>query len=206
VTPDLQEKIALYVLELLEPLEAQEVERACAADPDAAAELASCREAAGDLLAAPNPVVPDAAVLARLVASTGGGRFERFAARMATLYDVTVDRARELLGLMERPQSWIPAMPGLGIVHFEGGPAALHSDNGFIRLEPGATFPWHSHRGHEVVIVLSGALQDHNGRIQTAGEEWEMDTDSTHALTAVGDEPCIYAATVIGGMVIKPRP
>src|SRR5438552_12193516 len=63
------------------------------------------------------------AVKTRLMASVGEGRFERFSARMSKLYDVSVERARELLGLADRPASWEAAMPGIGLVHFDGGPA-----------------------------------------------------------------------------------
>jgi anti-sigma factor ChrR (cupin superfamily) len=206
IAADLRELMALYVLELLEPADAQHVERACAADPAAAAELASYRATANELLGAPVPSVPSPAVHARLIASIGGGRFERFTARIAKMYDVSVDRARELLGLMERPASWVPALPGLRVIHFEGGPAALHADNGFLQLEPGTAFPWHSHRGRELVIVLSGALRDHNGRVQAAGDEYVMEPGSAHDFVAIGDEPCIYAACVIDGLEIKPRP
>ena len=35
--------------------------------------------------------------------------------------DVTVDKARELLGLVERAASWENPLPGIGLVHFAGG-------------------------------------------------------------------------------------
>jgi putative transcriptional regulator len=206
VTAELRELLALYVLAALEPAEAQQVERAAAADPEVAAELAAYRQTADELVASPSPVAPSPEVHARLMASVGGGRFERFASRLASMYDVTVDRARELLGLIERPASWQVGVPGMALVHFAGGPAAAHADNGFVRLDPGATFPWHAHRGKEIVIVLAGALRDHNGREQHAGDVFEMDADSAHEVVGIGDEPCIYAASVMGGLDIQPKP
>ena len=52
---------------------------------------------------------------------------------MASLFDVTVDRARELLGLIERPASWENPVPGIRLVHFDGGPAYAAADCGFVR-------------------------------------------------------------------------
>ena len=206
MTPELRELMALYVLDLLEPAEAEIVERACARDAAAAAELASYRATADQLLVAPAPSVPAPDVQARLMASIGSGRYERYSGQLARMYDVTVDRARELLGLIERPASWIPAMPWLGVIHFAGGPAVLHADNGFLRLQPGMEFPWHGHKGREVVLVLSGALRDHTGRVQRAGEEYVMEPGTEHGFSAIGDEPVLYAASVQAGLDIKPRP
>ena len=81
------------------------------------------------------------------MASVGAGPLERFAARFAALFDVTVDRAREILGLIERAASWETPAPGVGLVHFDGGPACAAADCGFVRLAPGTAFPFHTARG-----------------------------------------------------------
>lgn len=83
------------------------------------------------------------------MASVGAGRFEAFAQRFADLVDVGIARAREILGLIERPATWEHPLPGVHLVHFNGGPACAAADCGFVRLAPGGTFPWHAHRGEK---------------------------------------------------------
>jgi putative transcriptional regulator len=203
MTSDVRELLPLYALGILEPDEVKAVERAIATDPSLQTELAAYRDAAAEIV---TPLAPSPDVRTRLLASAGGGRFEKFAARLATLYDVTVDRARELLGLMERPASWDAAMPGIGLVHFDGGAAYAAADCGFIRLAPGMTFPLHTHRGEEVSLILTGQLLDHEGRILKAGEELIQAEGTTHHITATGDVECIFAARAMNGIEIAGAP
>ena len=202
---DIHELLPLYALGILEPDEAKLIERAIASDPALATELVSYQDAAGQLgsLTAQAPS-PD--VKARLLASVGGGRFEKLATKMSSLFDVSVDRAREFLGLIERSASWEAAMPGIGLVHFDGGPAYTAADCGFIRLAPGATFPLHTHRGEEVSLILAGSLRDHEGRILTVGDELVQAHGSTHHITAIGDVECIFAARAMNGIEIAGAP
>ena len=151
MTPDIRELLPLYALGILDPAEATVVERAVAADAKLAAELASY-QASADLLVV--PIAPALDVKARLLASTGGGRFEKFSARISSLYDVTVEKAREILALIERPASWNQEAGGISLVHFNGGAQYAAADCGFIRLEPGAVFPPHKHLGEEASMVL----------------------------------------------------
>jgi anti-sigma factor RsiW len=200
---DLRELLPLYALGILEPDEAERVERAVAGDPELARELTSYRDATSDLIV---PVAPAPEVKARLLASVGAGRFERFADRMAQLFDVTVDRARELLGLIERPASWEPGIPGISLVHFDGGPAYAAADCGYIRLAPGAVFPLHGHRGEEVSLILAGQLRDSTGRVLSPGDELVQAEGTSHDLTCLGDTDCIFAARAMNGIEIGGAP
>lgn len=191
---DIRELIPLYALGALDTEEATAVERAIEADPALAAELDS-------YLALTPAVAPGADVKARLLASVGGGRFDAFSGRMSKLLDVTVDRARELLGLIERKASWENPVPGVHLIHFDGGPAYATADCGFVRIEPGCTFPWHMHRGEEVSVVLLGTLRDSGGKVWQAGDEIVHAQGSEHDLTA-GDEGAMYVARVIDGIEI----
>lgn len=201
---DIRELLPLYALGALDPSEADVVERAIAADPALADELAAYQHSASQLA---TPVTPPPAIKARLLASIGAGPFEQFSGKLASLFDVTVDRARELLGLIERPASWEPAMPGLDLVHFDGGPAYAHADCGFVRLTPGTAFPLHTHMGEEVSLILAGQLRDRaTGTIYRAGDELAKPQDSDHDVINDGDEDCIYAARVGNGIAINGAP
>ncbi|MDB4962411.1 MAG: hypothetical protein JWP01_2410 [Myxococcales bacterium] len=201
---DVRDLLPLYALGVLEADEVTQVDRAIAADPGLAAELASYQEGASALVA---PISPAPEVEARLLASIGGGRFERFSTRVAALYDVTLDRARELLGLIERSASWGPAAPGVGLVHFEAGPAYAVADCGFVRLEPGAAFPFHRHMGEEVSLILAGRLRDRvSGRVYAPGDEVIEAGGVDHDVICEGDEACLYAARVVNGIEIAGSP
>ena len=193
---DVRELLPLYALGELSADEAAAVERAIEADANLAAELESYL----DLVA----VTPSADVKTRLLASAGGGRFERFAGRMASLLDVTIDRARELLGLVERPSSWETPVPGVELIHFDGGPAYAAADCGFVRIAPGCKFPWHTHRGEEVSVILSGVMRDHDGKLLRAGDELVHPSGTQHELTAEGDDPVIYVARAMNGIEVGP--
>ena len=200
---DVRELLPLHALGVLDDAEAAQVERAVAADPALAAELAAYRDAAS-LIAA--PVAPPPDVKARLLASVGGGRFERFSARFSQLFDVTIEKARELLGLTERAASWENPVPGIGLVHFAGGPACATADCGFIRIDPGCTFPWHTHRGEEVSIILSGTLRDRSGKLLRAGDELVQAAGTQHDISCEGDEPVIFAARAFDGIDVRQQP
>jgi putative transcriptional regulator len=199
VSADIRELIPLYALGALEADEAAAVERAVEADPALAAELDS-------YLGLVPAVAPSADVKARLLASIGGSSFEKFSSRMAKLLDVSVDGARELLGLLERKASWEQnAAPGIHLVHFAGGPAYAAADCGFVRIEPGCTFPWHTHRGEEVSLLLEGTLRDNQGKVWHAGDEIISAEGSGHDLTA-GDEGALYVSRAMNGIEVPGYP
>lgn len=104
---DLAELLPLYALGAVDDDEAAAVLRAVAADPALAAELDALLAASAELADAAPGVAPSPAVRARLLASVES-RFDRFVARMAELFDVGVERARELLGLIDRGDAWEP--------------------------------------------------------------------------------------------------
>lgn len=206
MTGDVRELLPLYALGILDADEAGAVERAVAGDAQLATELASYLQTAHAIGSAIQPVAPSPEVKERLMASVGGGKFEAFAARMARMYDVTIERGRELLGLIERAASWIPqVVPGLDFVDFEGGPATAGADCGFVRLAPGAVFPPHTHLGEEMTTVLSGRIHDPVNDVTLGpGDDYVRTEGSTHYLVCIGNEPCIYATRAIQGISLGP--
>jgi hypothetical protein len=204
MTADVRELLPLYALGILEADEARIVEHALETDAALAGALAEYQQTTDALGAAIQPVTPSLHVKERLMAAVGGGRFESYSARMARLFDVTVDRARELLALIERPGSWIPqVVPGISLVHFDGGPAAAAADCGFVRLTPGTMFPPHTHLGEEAVTVLSGKIEDvTNHVICVAGDDYVQAEGTSHYLVCVGTEDCIFASRAINGIAV----
>ena len=206
MSADIAELLPLYALDLLEGDEAKSVERAVAADPKLAAELASYRDATHELAAAGPVVAVPADIERRLMASIGGGAFERFADRVGKIFDVTVDRARELLGLVEHRAAWETPIPRIGLIHFDGGPACATADCGFVRISPGGTFPWHTHRGEELSIIVAGTLCDVDGKLYGPGDELVRPAGSQHELTVSGDEDVIFVARAFDGIELGARP
>lgn len=194
MTVNIRELLPLYALGALDADEAAAVEKAIADDPSLATELDAYFDVAPT-------ATPGADVEARLMASAGGGAYEAFAARVSALMDVTIDRARELLGLIERKASWEHPIPGIHLVHFQSGPAYGAADCGFVRIEPGCTFPWHTHRGEEVSMVLQGSMRDRDGKVVSAGDELVQSQGTEHDLVA-GPEGVLYVARAMNGIEI----
>jgi quercetin dioxygenase-like cupin family protein len=198
MTRDIRELLPLYAIGALSSDEAAAVEHAVSADRALATELDS-------YLGLIPPVTPSPDVKARLLASAGGGRFERFVERMASLFDVSIDRARELLALVERAASWEHPLPGVSLIHFKGGPACANADCGFVRIAAGCKFPWHTHRGEEVNLILVGTAHDAAGNVFRAGDEIVEQRGSAHDLTA-GDEDVYYVARATDGIEVSGLP
>jgi quercetin dioxygenase-like cupin family protein len=201
-TAELHELLPLHALDLLEGDEAVAVERAVAADPQLAKELAALRDASHAIA---EPVAPPADIERRLMASVGAGRFEKLAARFAEIVDLAIDPVRELLGRLER--AWpAPEAPGVSLIHFDGGPKCATADCGIVRVEVGGTFPWHMHLGDEHALVLSGRLRDHEGREFGPGDEYVAQQGTSHGLETIGDEPVIFVARAFNGIQVGRRP
>jgi anti-sigma factor ChrR (cupin superfamily) len=206
---DLADLLALHALGLLDADEAAEVERRLAAEPALADELAALRRTAALLVVAPLPVMPPAAVQARLLASIAAdeaGPLTRFAARFARLFDVPVGRGRELLTWVASPTRWEAFGPGIEVIHFAAGPACAGADTGFVRIAAGARFPWHRHRGEEVSLIVAGRCRDHTGAILVPGDELWLPVDAAHEIFADGDQPLVFAVRVFVGIEIEAPP
>ena len=203
----IRDLLPAYALGALDDQETERVARAVAADPALAAELDGLVDAAAALGPLAGPVAPADAVRARLLASAQGERLGRFARRFAELFDVAVDRARDLLRLVDRPDAWTDGPgPGSWLIHFEGGPAVAAADTGFVKLARGERFAWHRHHGREHCLILQGVAEDSLcGRMQV-GDEAEVPADTEHDFVAVGDEDLVFAVWAFGVDFEVPRP
>ena len=133
------------------------------------------------------PVAPPAELRARLLGGLGGtGRFRSVAEALRRFVDLGAAAVTELLRKIDDPAAWnvgLPGMTGIRYFHFSAGPAAAGAEAGFVRLEPGATFPDHRHLGPERTFVVDGVMHD-RGRVYGPGSVIESDTGTAHHYTA----------------------
>jgi anti-sigma factor ChrR (cupin superfamily) len=205
---DVRDLLPLYAVGAVDDAERRAVEAALANDPALAAELASYEDAASLIASAAPARAPGAHVKARLMTSIGGGRFERFAQRFASIFDVAIDRARELLGWIEDPSKWVSSgLPGMQAIHFAGGPAVAGADTGHVELQPGAKFPFHEHVGDEITLVLAGTVVDEDGTIYRPGDEIVKTAGTKHDFSAGPGEVLVFAVRVYGVRygLVKPK-
>ena len=205
---DVRELLPLYAVGAVDDAERRAVEAAIAADPALAAELAGYEDAASLYASAAPLVTPPAYLKTRLMASIGAGRLDKFAAAFGKIFDVALDRAREMLGWVEDPTKWVSSgLPGMQAIHFAAGPACAGADTGYIALQPGAAFPFHEHLGEEVSLVLTGRVRDSDGTIYRPGEEIPKLPGTKHEFWADGDEVLVVAVRVFGVRygVVRPK-
>lgn len=147
------------------------------------------------------PRSPSATLRQRLLDAAAGPdeRYAPFSERLARLFDVSLERARELLTAITDPGFWQDVIaPGVALVHLEGGPRVATADVGLVRVDAGARFPTHHHLGEENTLLLQGESIDDEGRRNRAGDSIRLTTGTTHAFVAGPDEDLIYAVVVDG--------
>jgi putative transcriptional regulator len=195
-----------YVLGLLGEAETREVEKALAASPDLVAEMRAISDAYESLATSLAPVAPSAEARLRLVEAIGtADRFLPFLDDLAKMFDLAADKVRTLLRLLDDIGSWEEGpLPGIRLVHFEGGPNAYAADTGFVRLPPGLHFPYHTHDGPEVSYILSGAIRDDDGTVYGPGEMVVKGREDAHEYWVLEDECLIGIA--LAGFQIVPKP
>ncbi|WP_159460340.1 ChrR family anti-sigma-E factor [Tistlia consotensis] len=94
---------------------------------------------------------------------------------------------RRLVGSDLAALPWKWRMPGLSEVVLQVGGGQRVS---LVRIAPGRRAPRHSHRGHEIALVLAGAFQD-GTETYGAGDLQISDGTVDHEPRAIGDRPCI---------------
>ena len=147
------------------------------------------------LVAALPGVLPAAGVRLRLDATietlVRPGRFDAHAAKVAALFDVTLDKARMFVGWIDEPTRWEPSpLPHVQLVHLPPGPAWSAADCGLVRLPAGSFFPWHIHEGgDEVTLVLQGRARYAGGIELGPGDQLVATPGTIHDfVVAEGDE------------------
>jgi putative transcriptional regulator len=182
-----------------------------------AAEAASTGEALSLLALALPPQPPHPTLRTRVLASiaeeqqgrdgqrAARSRFAPFVERLASFFDISVERARALVELVGDPSAWTPGpAPGISFIHVQPGARFPRADAGLVRMAPGARFPRHRHLGHEFGLVLEGSLVDESGAVVQCGEAHDLPEGTSHYLTAQSDG-CTFAALVVNGIELLER-
>jgi anti-sigma factor ChrR (cupin superfamily) len=128
---------------------------------------------------------------------TGTDRYLPFLDRVAEMFDLPEAQAQDHLHSIDRPDDWDDMLPGVRFRDFDGGPALGEAHGGLIRLQPGTTFPQHTHIGRERVLILQGRMEDDTGKQYRAGDLIVSEDGTAHEFRAIGDQEVIYAAAVI---------
>ena len=166
-----------------------------------------------DAASSPTASAAPSELRARLLASAQTThRFEDVLAQIAQDADLSDDATAALLLAIDEPTRWSPGpMPGLSLLHFDGGPKTAGAITGFVRIDPGARFPEHDHGGEEIGVILQGQLRDTaTGLAHGRGDRVVHHPGTEHALEAISRIPVIYLAiahvgVVLGGQLIGPE-
>lgn len=191
----LRELLAQLALQM--PVGAEERALADGFEHAVVAELTALEDTAHALGVAVEPVEPPLTLRERVLASasTPEERLAPFTARLAELFDVSRERARELLGLFAVDGIWTALFPGFKYYDLQGGPALGASTAGLVQLVAGGFFPPHRHIGEERVFVLQGAFVDGDRRVGP-GDLAVMPDGSSHEFRVVSDVDLYYAVVV----------
>lgn len=132
--------------------------------------------------------------------SEGAPGLDGFVRRIGLLFDLEDAAVQKVLHDAHGETAW--EVPGpIAYFHVQPGPRlAQVAEAGVVRLAPGMTFPRHRHRGDEHGLIVSGSLrEDNSGRIGYPGDIFFMPDGSTHSVTAVSEQPCLFVVLLYGG-------
>jgi putative transcriptional regulator len=153
-----------------------------------------------DLIADEQDLAPSPALRERVLASVNPeSRFEGFVERVARLFDLPEARAREILRTADQIASptWVGIpIPGVQLMHLEGGPQRVGHDCGLVHVAAGASFPKHRHLGLEWNLVLSGAAEEDSGCLWLPGDLLLRGPETCHGYRVLPDQPVLFAVVL----------
>ena len=187
-----REEIALYALGSLTPEEAQRVtERVASGDEAAAAALRHSEQVVGAFGYAADGVRPPTGLRAKL--------FERIGAEQGSPAAVQ-PIAMALEGLAWKAE---PNHPGVSF-HWLRRDATNGTATVLVKIQPGAAFGTHLHRGGEDCLVLQGGFRDRRGEYRAGDFVYYEPGSIHHDLRALEGEDCILFVVAHGGAEMLP--
>jgi putative transcriptional regulator len=149
------------------------------------------------------PVTPSTRARERLLATISGSpsRFAPFFGKLSKFFDLDAGRIEEIMAMVTDPASWKPGpLPGLRLMHFDGGPSCADADVGLVRLDPGFCLPPHRHRSLETAMILEGGYREDTGRAYLPGDVHRMTAGTVHSYQVFDDRPCLLALVLFEGV------
>lgn len=192
-----------YVFGFLDEEDTRRVEVEASADTAYAEKLAEAQKLMLHLsLLAPEQEPSDRCKEQLFAHFANGGRFATFLDRVSSMFAFSVDEIRNFFAGLDDESSWDPGpTEGLALWLHHGEPVMEGGLMGFVRMQPGVTFPYHRHLGQEHLLVLSGGYRnDMNGNIYWPGDDDFCDPETEHTITCVSQIPCIAAFVIREGM------
>lgn len=193
-----------YCLGALDPEKARQVESARDEDPAVARALAEIMETLGAVGEAAPRLSASASLRERVVSSIDPQRrLDGFATRLAKLFGIDLDEARDLLAKAGKAPAnpWIRTpLPGTFVLGVNVAAAKATARCLLVYLECGATIPRHRHRGIEHMLILDGYAEENSGRMVGPGDEVISDSGSEHEFDIVADTPCLIAISLEDGV------
>ncbi len=154
------------------------------------------------LAAAVRPVAPASGALAKLLSAVANP-WARALGRFAALVDLPTELAARLLDRAQAGLGWVPGpLPGVSLVHLDGGPATTGADVGIVRIPPDGEFPPHAHLGAESIVLLEGEYVDSAGYVLRAGDVETREPGAPHAFHA-GPHGVVFAVVLREGIAVE---
>lgn len=191
------DRLVPFALGLLSDEENAAVERELGQSAALRRQLDQAVDLVCDITECEQPMRPSSTVREQLLGSVAAGAIStRMARRLGEFFDLGRDRVRELVASVRDPEAspWEAfAVPGVRMLHFDGGAAVADAHCGLIVLRAGASFPEHQHRGDEWSLVLQGSIEEVGGRRFEVGDVGFAPAGTSHALRVVGDSDVLLA-------------
>jgi len=152
-------------------------------------------------VAASDAAEPPSALRARLLASRARpGRYGVFVDRLARLFDLPLPDVEALLTRIESEDAWAPFLvPGTSMIPVDAGPKRTGAIATLVRLQPGAPFPEHTHRGVETMVVVDGGFVEPTTKVEVwRGEEITRNDGTEHSIIGLPGVPCVAAVLITG--------
>ena len=128
-------------------------------------------------------------------------RLSRFKEVVASMLDISVDKALTYLAALDDPDQWQKTpFDGVTRIPVEGGPQTVGAVAHFVRVEPGKIVPMHSHFGPETGVFLQGRGRGDDGVLTVMGELDVRATGTAHSVSALPGVASVMLVVARGGV------
>jgi anti-sigma factor ChrR (cupin superfamily) len=170
--------------------------------PDCARKLRAAENRLAEIVALASDVAPPPELRGRVLKSIAETpRLVRFTEIVASMLDVSLEKAREYLAALDDPSRWEKTpFDGVTRIPVEGGPHTMGAVAHFVRVEPGKVVPMHEHLGPEVGVFLQGRGRHDDGRLCEIGELDERSIGTSHSVEGLPGVASVMLVVARGGV------